>query len=43
MSRHLEDDLTELDGARAGALWPWTLFAAALFAGVVSFFVYTPR
>jgi hypothetical protein len=43
MSRHPEDDLAELGGARAGALWPWMLFAAALLAGIVSFFVYTPR
>lgn len=44
MSRpSVDDDLTELEGPRAGALWPWAVFAAALLAGIVLFFVHTPR
>ena len=43
MSRPLEDDLTELEGPRAVTLWPWAFFAAALLAGIVLFFLYTPR
>ena len=43
MSRPLEDDLAELRRPRGVTLWPWALFAAALLAGIVLFFVYVPR
>jgi branched-subunit amino acid ABC-type transport system permease component len=38
-----DEEMAEVNGVGAGALWPWALFAAALLAGLGSFFAYTPR
>jgi len=38
-----EEEMAEVQGAGAGALWPWALFLIALIVGLVSFFLYTPR
>lgn len=37
----VEEERGEDAGVGGGALWPWVLFALALLAGIVSFFVYT--
>ncbi|HYJ78411.1 MAG TPA: hypothetical protein VEW03_02320 [Longimicrobiaceae bacterium] len=39
----LADDRDGQDAVTARAMWPWALFSAALLAGLVSFFAFTPR
>ena len=43
MSTPIDEDLAELEGPRAHVLWPWVVFAAALFAGIALFFAHAPR
>jgi len=38
-----DEEMAEVEGVGAGALWPWALFALALAVGLASFFIYTPR
>jgi hypothetical protein len=39
----VEEERGEDEGVGGGALWPWVLFVLALLAGIVAFFVHTPR
>jgi hypothetical protein len=38
-----DEEMAEVEGAGAGALWPWALLLIALIMGLASFFIYTPR
>jgi hypothetical protein len=38
-----DEEMGDVEGVGAGALWPWALFTLALAVGLVSFFIHTPR